>query len=69
MVAALRADTQLAAQADQLVSNIAGNSPSANTVKRGLVHSGGDLAPQVKTPWPQDYLLGSGKKLKLFYEE
>jgi hypothetical protein len=72
-VAALRADPQLAAQADQLVSdlsaNIAGNAPLPSTVKRGLVHSGGDLAPQVKTPWPQDYVLGSGKKLKLFYED
>jgi hypothetical protein len=27
------------------------------------------LAPTVKTPWPQDFVLGSGKKIKLFYED
>jgi hypothetical protein len=34
-----------------------------------LVRSGGDLAPSVKTLWPQDYVLWSGKQLKLYYHD
>jgi hypothetical protein len=63
-VASLRGDPVLAAQADQLVADLgthtSGNGPSLNNVKRGLVRSGGDLAPLVKTPWPQDHIVGSG---------
>jgi hypothetical protein len=66
-------DPVLAAQADQLVTylgtHMSGNSPSLSNVKRGLVRSGGDLAPSVKTPWPQDHIVGSGSKIKVYYED
>jgi uncharacterized membrane-anchored protein len=72
-LSSLRADAQLAAQAEQLVvdasSSVSGIRPSSNTLKRGLIRSGGDLSPIVSTPWPQDYVLGSGNKLKLYYED
>jgi hypothetical protein len=72
-IASLRADPQLAAQAEQLAaevsSDVAGNSPMVYSMKRGIVRCGGDLAPKVKVPWPQDYVLGSGRKLKLYYED
>jgi hypothetical protein len=63
-IASLRADPQLAVQAEQLAadvsSEVAGNSPMVYSMKRGIVRCGGDLAPKVKVPWPQDYVLGSG---------
>jgi hypothetical protein len=72
-VASLRGDPVLAAQADQLVEDLgahtSGNGPSLSNVKRGLVRSGGDLAPLVKTPWPQDHIVGSGSKNKVYYED
>jgi hypothetical protein len=72
-VSSLRGDPVLAAQADQLVADLgthtSGNSPSLNNVKRGLVRSGGDLAPIVKTLWPQDHIVGSGSKLKVYYKD
>jgi hypothetical protein len=69
---ALRGDSHLAAQAEQLVADISTSVtgiPSFNTQKRGMVRSGGDLSPAVKTPWPQDFVLGSGKKIQLYYED
>jgi hypothetical protein len=72
-VSSLRADAHLAAQADQLVSDVAGNvpgnAPFINTVKRGLVRAGGDLAPSNKLLWPQDFILGTGKSIKLYYND
>jgi hypothetical protein len=72
-IASLRADPLLAAQAEQLAdevtTNVAGNSPLVYSLKRGIVRCGGDLAPRVKVPWPQDFVLGSGRKLKLYYED
>jgi hypothetical protein len=72
-IASLRADPQLAAQAEQLAddvtTNVAGNSPLVYSVKRGIVRCGGDLAPKVKVPCPHDFVLGSGRKLKLYYED
>jgi hypothetical protein len=72
-VSSLRGDTVLVAQADQLVADLGthtpGNGPSLSNVKRGLVRSGGDLAPLVKTPWPQNHIVGSGSKLKVYYED
>jgi hypothetical protein len=63
----------LAAQAEQLVvdasNSVSGIRPSSNTLKRGLLRLGGDLSPIVGTPWPQDYVMGSGNKLKLYYED
>jgi hypothetical protein len=72
-IANLRTDKNLAAQAEQLVADLSNNitgtpMPLLNNVKRGLVRSRGDLAPSVKTPWPQDFVLGSGKQLKLYYQ-
>jgi hypothetical protein len=72
LLASLRADVGLVNQAEQLVSNIdnpvAGNFLQ-NTSKRGSVHCGGDLTPSVKVPWPQDYVMVSGSKLKVYYED
>jgi hypothetical protein len=48
---------------------VSGIKPCSSTLKRGLIRSGGDLSPIVGTPWPQDYVLGSGNKLKLYYED
>jgi hypothetical protein len=61
-IANLRVDVNLAAQAEQLVADLSSNisgtpKPLLNNVKRGLARSGGDLAPSVITPWPQDYVL------------
>jgi outer membrane murein-binding lipoprotein Lpp len=71
-ISSLRGDPVLAAQADQLVADLgthtSGNSPSLSNVKWGLVRSVGDLEPLVKTPWPQDHIVGSGSKLKVYYE-
>jgi hypothetical protein len=71
-LASLRADAGLVSQAEQLVANI-GNPISGtcavNLTKRGLVRCGGDLRPSVGVPWPQDYVLGSGSKLKVYYED
>jgi hypothetical protein len=71
-LASLRADAGLVSQAEQLVTNI-GNPISgtcaANLNKRGLVRCGGDLRPSVSVPWPQDYVLGSGSRLKVYYED
>jgi hypothetical protein len=70
-IASLHADPQLATQAEQLAvdvsSDVAGDSPMVYSMKRGIVRCGGDLA--VKVPWPQDYVLGSRRKLKLYYED
>jgi hypothetical protein len=53
-LSSLRADAQLAAQAEQLVvdasNSVSGIRPSSNTLKRGLIRSGGDLSPIVGTP-------------------
>jgi hypothetical protein len=72
ILTALRGDTHLTAQAEQLVTDIStsvAGIPSFTTQKRGMVRSGGDLSPAVKTPWPQDFVLGSGKKVQLYYED
>jgi hypothetical protein len=67
-------DVNLAAQAEQLVADLSSNitgtpKPLLNNVKRGLARSGGNFAPSVNTPWPQDYILGSGKQLKLYFQD
>jgi hypothetical protein len=72
-VSSLRADAHLAAQADLLVAgvegSVPGNAPLINTIKRGLVRAGGDLSPSKKVLWPQDFILGSGKQIKLYYND
>jgi hypothetical protein len=70
-LASLRADAGLVNQAEHLVSNL-GNPVAGNFAlssnKRGSVRCGGDLRPSVQVPWPQDYVMSSGPKLKVFYE-
>jgi hypothetical protein len=72
-IANLRADGHLRAQAEQLVSDltgsVSGNGHSLTNIKRGIVRSGGDLSPSVRVAWPQDYVLGTGKNLKLYYQD
>jgi hypothetical protein len=71
-LASLRADAGLVNQAEQLVSSI-GESVTGNcflnSSKRGSVRCGGDLRPSVRVPWPQDYILGSGSRSKVYYED
>jgi hypothetical protein len=63
-LADLRADSGLTAQGHKMVeeihNSVQGNCQLVINNKRGMVRSGGDLAPSVKTPWPQDFVLGSG---------
>jgi hypothetical protein len=72
LLASLRVDVGLVNQAEQLVSSIiksvTGNC-YLNSSKHGLVRCGGDLRPSVRVPWPQDYILGSGSRLKVYYED
>jgi hypothetical protein len=72
-VTAIRVDAHLKSQAEHLVSDlsssVAGSNILSSSIKQGLVRAGENLPPSVKTPWPQDFVLGSGKKIKSFYED
>jgi hypothetical protein len=72
LLASLRADAGLVTQAENLVSNlgnpVAGNF-SLTSTKRGSVRCRGDLKPSVQVPWPQDFVMGSGAKSKIYYED
>jgi hypothetical protein len=37
--------------------------------KQGWARCGGELAPRVPTPWPQDHVIGQGRKSKLYYDD
>jgi hypothetical protein len=37
--------------------------------KRGWVLAGGETAPKLKMPWPQDYILDFGRDSKIYYED
>jgi hypothetical protein len=66
-LAELRADTQLAGQAEKLVDNIQGGiegktlNLSSGYNKRGWVRAGGETAPSLRMPWPQDYIFDFGR--------
>jgi hypothetical protein len=69
----LRRDPTLTRQAQDLVDGL-DNTVSGTTVcdkfsKQGWARSGGELAPRVPTPWPQDHVIGQGRRYKLFYDD
>jgi hypothetical protein len=37
--------------------------------KYGWARCGGELAPRVPTPWPQDYIISQGKSTKVYYDD
>jgi hypothetical protein len=37
--------------------------------RRGWSRPGGDNAPRVAIPWPQDFIIGHGKKTRLCYDD
>jgi hypothetical protein len=67
----LRADAGAVAQANSMVDSmdmtIQGNSVRA--LRRGWSRPGGDNAPRVAIPWPQDFIIGHGKKARLCYDD
>jgi hypothetical protein len=70
----LRADDQLAARANQMVDcldGLQGNSHrvSGASTKRGWARPGGDNAPRICVPWPQDYVIGHGRRNRLLYDD
>jgi hypothetical protein len=38
-------------------------------LRRGWSRPGGDNAPRVAIPWPQDFIIGHGKKSRLCYDD
>jgi hypothetical protein len=67
----LRADARAVAQANSMVDSmetaIQGNIVRA--LRRGWSRPGGDNAPRVAIPWPQDFIIGHGKKSRLCYDD
>jgi hypothetical protein len=71
-LANLRQDPVLSRQANHLVDSL--DYSLSGTVadkysKQGWARCGGDIAPRVPTPWPQDHVIGHGRKSKLFYDD
>jgi hypothetical protein len=72
----LRADAAAAAQAASMVEALdlgeTGNFSSsvpAKATKRGWARPGVENAPRVQVPWPQDFIIGQGRKSCLLYDE
>jgi hypothetical protein len=67
----LRCNPTLTRQAQDLVdgldNTVAGTSVCDKFSKQGWARSGGELAPRVPTPWPQDHVIGQGRRYKLFH--
>jgi hypothetical protein len=45
------------------------NIHSSKTMRQGWTRQGGDFAPRVNIPWPQDFVLGTGHKNRVSYDE
>jgi hypothetical protein len=58
---------------DSLDIGLQGNSSSATnfpkTLKRGWARPGGDNAPRIPISWPQDFIIGQGRKPRLLFDE
>jgi hypothetical protein len=71
-LASLRRDPTLMRQVNSLVdgldSTVSGMMLDKFS-KQGWARSGGDLAPRVPTPWPQDHIMGQGRNSKLYYDD
>jgi hypothetical protein len=70
----LRQDPTMMAQANRMVERVEAASLGANgynnkSLKRGVARAGGEDAPLVPTPWPQDFVIGYGDKQRLFYSD
>jgi hypothetical protein len=67
----LRRDATLTRQANALVDGLDNTCSgiSDRFSRQGWARSGGELAPRVPTPWPQDHVIGQGRKSKLFYDD
>jgi hypothetical protein len=80
----LQSDAMLSAQAASLVDNLdpgvsGSNKSSVNIIsnisngngstKRGWARPGGDNAPKVCTPWPQDFVVGHGQRNRLLFDD
>jgi hypothetical protein len=69
----LRSDPVMAAQAAALVDDLnvktTGNHTNTGATKRGWARPGGDNAPKVCTPWPQDFVVGHGRRNRLLYDD
>jgi hypothetical protein len=68
----LRSDVRAVEQANRMVdameSSVPGNH-SVRPLRRGWARPGGDNAPRVAVPWPQDYVIGHGRKSRLTYDD
>jgi hypothetical protein len=72
----LRADQGAVQQAARLVDSLnmgaTGNTnviSTTKTMRRGWTRQGGDFAPRFNIPWPQDFVLGTGRKNRVSYDE
>jgi hypothetical protein len=45
------------------------SSVPAKATKRGWARPGGENAPRVQVPWPQNFIIGQSRKLHLLYDE
>jgi hypothetical protein len=70
-LADMRKDDTLAAQASKMVEKLdlsgLGAYSYSKAMKRGWARAGGEDAPLVPTPWPQDHIIGHGFKQRLMY--
>jgi hypothetical protein len=58
-----------AALVNDLSVRTTGNNMNTSTTKRGWARPGGDNAPKVCTPWPQDFVVGHGRRNWLLYDD
>jgi hypothetical protein len=67
----MRSSDALVSQEEKLVNSMDVTQGQSNSkvLKRGWTRHGGDNAPRVPTPWPQDFVLGHGAMRALSYED
>jgi hypothetical protein len=71
----LHADQSAVQQAAKLVdcmdlgATSTTNIISSKTMRRGWTRQGGDFAPRVNIPWPQDFILGTGRNNRVTYDD
>jgi hypothetical protein len=67
----LRADARAVVQANSMVDSMemAMQGNGVRALRRGWFRPGGDNVPRVAIPWPQDFIIGHGKKSRLCYDD
>jgi hypothetical protein len=55
-------------QVDALDMGPSGNN-TVKSMKRGWARPGGESTPRIPVPWPQDFVIGQGRKPRLLYDE